>query len=171
MSGLLPILARGKLHIELLPDNFPGDVEEGMGDFVAKVRAALNIRFPNGGPKYLFTDRGNGVYESGTGAITTSYKAALKANKLKAFFGNDASIQPGCLQEVMLHETAMAWLRIRLAKTLPKNCWTESVDDYHKRLKAACAYFNSTYDVEGLSNELPLRVQMLMDSKGDRIPK
>ena len=111
------------------------------------------------------------VYDSGTGAITESYRAALKANRLKAFMGNCASMQPGCLQEVMLHEAAMAWLRSRLAKTLPKNCWTESVADCHKRLKACCTYFKDTYDVDGLCRELPLRVQMLVDSKGDRIPK
>jgi len=71
----------------------------------------------------------------------------------------------------MLHETAMAWLRIRVAKTLPRNCWTESVDAYHKRLKAACAYTNANHDVEGLCKELPHRVQMLLVSKGDRIAK
>ena len=119
----------------------------------------------------MFTDRGNGFYEPGSGAITESYRAALKANKLKAFMGNCASMQPGCLQEVMLHETAMAWVRIRLAKAVPKNCWTEPVADYHKRLKACCADINATHNVDGLCRELPLRVQMLVDNKGDRIPK
>ena len=167
----VPILARGKLHIEVLPDDFPGDVEEGMAAFVARVRAGLNARFPDGGPKQLFTDRGNGFYGSGSGAMTDSYRAALKANKLNAFMGTSASMQPGCLQEVMLHETAMAWVRIRLAKTVPKNCWTESVADYHKRLKACCADINATHNVDGLCRELPLRVQMLVDNKGDCIPK
>jgi hypothetical protein len=40
----VPILTRGKLHIEPLPDNFPGETEEGASIMVAKVRAALNIR-------------------------------------------------------------------------------------------------------------------------------
>ena len=71
----------------------------------------------------------------------------------------------------MLHETAVAWLRIRLAKTLPRNCWSESVAAYHQRLKAACAYTNENYDVEGLCKDLPHRVQMLLETKGDRIGK
>ena len=55
----IPLLSRGKLHIEALPDDFPGETEEGAAIMVAKVRAALNIRFPAGAPKILFTDRGN----------------------------------------------------------------------------------------------------------------
>ena len=42
----VPILARGHLHIEVLPDDFPGDVEEGMAAFVARARAGLNAHFP-----------------------------------------------------------------------------------------------------------------------------
>ena len=41
----VPMLSQGKLHIEILPDSFPGETEEGAAIMVAKVRAALNIRF------------------------------------------------------------------------------------------------------------------------------
>ena len=34
---------------------------------------------------------------------------------------------PGQNQESMLHETAVSWIRRRLAKTRPKEHWTESV--------------------------------------------
>ena len=142
-----------------------------MAASVSNVRAGVNTRYPGGGPKRLFADRGNGFHGSGSGAITDSYRVALKANKLHAFMGTCASMQPGCLQEVMLHETAMAWVRIRLAKTVPKNCWTESVADYRKRLKACCADINATHNADCLCRELPLRVQMLVDHKGDSIPK
>ena len=80
-------------------------------------------------------DRGNGFYSSGTGAITHAYSKALKRNKLKAFH-RDASIQPGHLQEVMLHETAVVWVWQRLAKTLPRASWEETVGKYFGRLKA-----------------------------------
>ena len=79
---------------------------------VTRVRAASYIRLQGGtAPKILFTDRGNGFYVSGTGRITPGYDAALKTHNLRAYFGNDASIQPGQLQEVMLHETAVSWTR------------------------------------------------------------
>ena len=35
----VPVLARGKLHLELLPDDFPGETERGAEILVAKVRA------------------------------------------------------------------------------------------------------------------------------------
>ena len=105
----VPVLSRGKLHIEPLPSNFPGESPEGAEIMVAKVRAALNVRFPGGdAPRVLFTDRGNGFYISGSGVITPQYRAALHRHGLRAFFGCDASVQPGQLQEVMLHETAVA---------------------------------------------------------------
>ena len=38
------------------------------------------------------------------------YKAALAANGLRAFQGNVAAVQPGKLSDLMLHETAVAWM-------------------------------------------------------------
>ena len=91
-----PVLTRGKLHIEPLSANFPGETEEGAAEMVARVRAALNIRFQGSTPpKLLFSDRGNGVYDAGSGTITAGYQQALRAHGLKAFFGDNASVQPG----------------------------------------------------------------------------
>ena len=143
-----------------------------MPEFVAKVRAALNIRFQGGNPPTtLSTDRGNGFYDSGSGVITGGYKNALKEHKLKAFFGDDASTQPGQLQEIMLHETAAAWVRQRLAKTRPKEPWRESVDEHRSRLKLCASHINTKYDVDGLCRALPKRLKLLDERKGDRIPK
>ena len=165
-------MTRGKLHIEYLPDNFPGETEAGAAQMVAKVRAALNIRFQGTTPPcVLFTDRGNGFFDAGTGAITNGYKAALRKHGLKAFFGDNASQQPGKLQEVMLHETAVAWMRNRLTKTLPLQAWAETQDEYRARLKVCAAYINDNYDVPGLCNGLPKRLAALKDADGDRIAK
>ena len=72
----VPILTRGKLHIEPLSANFAGETEKGAAEMVARVRAALNIRFQGSTPpKLLFTDRGNGFYESGSGAIARTHSA------------------------------------------------------------------------------------------------
>ena len=168
----VPVLTRGKLHIETLSENFPGETQEGAAEMVAKVRSALNIRFQGATPpKLLFSDRGNGFYDSGSGAITAGYRNALRAHGLKAFFGDDASIQPGQLQDFLLHETAMAWMRDRLKKTKPRQAWTETVDAYRSRLKACAAYCNENYDVEGLCREVPGRLQELVKRQGDRLPK
>ena len=114
----VPVLARGKLHVEALPDTFPGETEAGATIMVAKVKAALNIRFQGqAAPRSVTTDRGNGFYVAGTGCITGGYQAALKTHGLRALLGEDASVQPGQLQELMLHETAVSWIRERLKKT------------------------------------------------------
>ena len=166
----LPVLTRGKLHIEILPDNFPGDTEEGAGVMVQKVRSALNVRFPGGAaPKVLFTDRGNGFYNAGTGGITDTYRAALRTHGLQAFFATDASIQPGQLQELMLHETAVSWMRTRLARTTPRMSWEETPEQYGTRLKACAAYINAHHDVQQLCRDLPKRLQELDELAGDRL--
>jgi hypothetical protein len=169
----VPILTRGKFHIEMLPENFPGETEEGAATMVAKVRTALNVRFQGDAlsPKVLFTDRGNGFFVSGSGKITDGYRLALREHDLRAFMGRDASVQPGSLQELMLHETAVSWVRRRLAKTTPRAPWEETCEEYGSRLKEIAVYINKKYDVDGVCRELPTRVGMLMDRKGDRIPK
>ena len=170
----VPILTRGKLHIEALPDDFPGETQAGAEVMVAKVRAGLNVRFQGDTatpPRVLFTDRGNGFYDSGSGAITDKYKAALRLHHLRAFFGDDASVQPGQLQEVMLHETAVSWMRVRLAQTLPRRCWEETLEAYRARLKTCAAHINDTFDVAGLCRELPERVRELDRRQGERLAK
>ena len=43
-----PMLVRGKLHLEVLPVDFPGESPEGAALLVEKIRGALNVRFPQG---------------------------------------------------------------------------------------------------------------------------
>ena len=71
----------------------------------------------------------------------------------------------------MLHETAMALVRKQLKRTVPKEPWKETVEAYFARLKEVAAYINLKHEVGNLCRELPERVQMLLDSKGDRIAK
>ncbi len=85
--------------------------------------------------------------------------------------GADASAQPGSLQELLLHETAVSWMRVGLAKTVPKECWAETLPAYRSRLKAVCANINAKHDVAGLCRELPERVADLDQRTGDRLAK
>ncbi len=43
--------------------------------------------------------------------ITEEYKTALRENRWKTFYRDCAAVQPGSLQEVLLHETAAAWIK------------------------------------------------------------
>ena len=85
--------------------------------------------------------------------------------------GEDASRQPGDLKDLMLHETAVAWLTNRLRVTVPKKPWEESVEQFGSRLKQAAAYVNAHYNVDGLQRELPSRLRKLHDREGGRIGK
>ena len=53
--------------------------------------------------------------------LTQQYEQALRDHGFSDIVGSDASVQPGKLQELMLHEIAVAWVRVRLAQTVPPN--------------------------------------------------
>ena len=99
------------------------------------------------------------------------YRDALRTHHLKAFFPQDASMQPGQLQDLLLHETAVSWMRVRLQQTRPKKDWEETVEQYVSRLKAAAAHINAHHDVESLGKEWPQRLHELDSREGDRLPK
>ena len=105
---------------------------------VGKARAALNIRFQGARPpSILFTDRGQGFYATNGGAVTPEYKAALAAHSLRAYYPENASVQPGNLKDVLLHETAVAWVRLRETRTQPRHFWKETVHGLHQLFREA----------------------------------
>ena len=78
-------------------------------------------------------------------------------------------MQPGQPQEVLLHETAVAWLRNRLSKSVPAKAWEESVQEYRTRLRSCAAHVNQNYDVDSLCRDLPARLRDLHRRGGDRL--
>ena len=71
----------------------------------------------------------------------------------------------------MLHETSVAWCRIRLAQCVPARPWLETYAEYGRRLKTVVADINRSLDVDGLSKELPGRVEQLIELEGGRLAK
>ena len=73
-----PLLARGKLHVDILDESFPGETPAGAAALVSKIRSALNVRFQNAAsqPKFLFTDRGRGFF------FGTAARSRLNTNRL-----------------------------------------------------------------------------------------
>ena len=168
----MPVLSRGKLHVEAFNAEFPGECAAGARQAVEKLGAILNIRFPSQAqPKVVMTDRGRGFYLPSTGKITKPYKAALESVGLKAFMGDDASIQPGLMGDVLLHETSVSWIRALMAERTPARPWQETPDQFKSRIQAVVRHINSNYDVEGLCRELPGRLQQLKEGKGDKLKK
>ena len=73
------------------------------------------------------------------------------------------------LSEVLLHETAVSWLRLLLSRSLPKEPWKESREQFGTRLREAASSVNKYYDVDGLSRRFPSRIEELIARKGDRL--
>ena len=69
---------------------------------------------------------------------------------------------------MMLHETAVSWLRHRLETSLPGRPWEETQEAFGARLRTCCADVNANLDVEGLCRSFRTRVQALVDNQGGR---
>ena len=139
---------------------------------VEKLVSILSIRFPNQSkPKIVMTDRARGFFVPPTGKIARQYKAALESVGLKAFMGDDASAQPGLLGDMMLHETAAAWLRELMGQATLARAWEETRNQFKSRIQKVVRHINAHYDVDGLCRELPDRLQKLKDLKGDKLKK
>ena len=82
----------------------------------------------------------------------------LSTNGLKAFNGDDASAQPGNLQELLLHETTVSWIRYREKKTRTTTPWTETVEEYASRMKGIVQNINDMLYVDDLCRGLPRRI-------------
>ena len=103
--------------------------------------------------------------------VKLQYRTALAAHGLRAFQGNVAAVQPGKLGDLMLHETAVAWIRNKERTTLPTRPWEETPVQLGTRLKRIASEINAEHDVVGLCRELPARVAQLRLKKGRKLKK
>ena len=110
-------------------------------------------------------------FNAGSGVITAEYKAALEVHGLRSFQGDSAAVQPGKLSDLLLHETAVAWIREKLGRTLPARPWEESSKQLVTRLKRIAAHINKEHDVAGLCMGLPARVELLRQRGGGKLKK
>ena len=70
---------------------------------------------------------------------------------------------------MMLHETAVSWIRRREALNRMTRPWEETTEQFASRLKSIVQDINDTLNVDGLCRAFPQRIQKLVDRKGDRI--
>ena len=121
----VPVLAKGKLHVEVLGEEFPCEEPAGAAMFAVAVNRSLAKRFQAGTPKpgVLFLDRGRGWFNPTTGRVTRELASALDPTDLNLFWGDDAHEQPGYCADVLLHETTVAWIRKGLNTSVPKPPW------------------------------------------------
>ena len=164
------VVVGGELHVECFNADFLGECPEGAQPAVQKLAPILDIRFPNGTkPKIVMTGKGKGFFHGFTNEIIDEHKAGLHSVGLRAFMGDDARRQCGDLQDLMLHEIAVAWICAKMLLSCPARAWEETREQYIARLKACAADINATCDVERLCRAFPKRVQAVLDAKGGRI--
>ena len=95
----------------------------------------------------------------------------MRATKLKAFAGPDASWQPPDLADLLMHETVAAWVRkYFIAHPIFKGPDLEKTwQSFEKGMLECEAHINAHHDLAGLCASLPRRVQKLLDNEGDRL--
>ena len=129
------------------------------------------LGYPSSLPRTIFTDRGPGFYQAYAGTIVAAYKEALSENGFKAFAGGEAKWQPPDLPDVLLHETAVAWVR-GFFKKLPfkvKKKVKYNLTLFEEMIHQRELHINKTYDATGLCKAFPRRVEALIKAKGDRL--
>ena len=79
--------------------------------------------------------------------------------------------QPGTMGDLMLHETAVARVRLKIGKGTPAQPWLETPEQFKARMQQVCREVNAEYEVESLCRELPSRLEALKDRGGDKLKK
>ena len=137
---------------------------------MAAVRKGVAIRFRSQSkPTALFLDRGRAFFNTVTAKTTPELALALEGTGLETFWRGDASMQPGYCADIMLHETAVSWIRHLLASTVPKAPRKETRAEYGARLRRAVAEINLHHSAVGLCDSLLSHLAELKRLDGDRL--
>ena len=115
------VVARGVVHVEVMPEDWTLD-GMGLAAFVQRLPGILRKMLgpETRLPRMLFTDRGTGMYNP-AGKIVAKYRQAVKDAGFHVFWGDDASQQSPDMGDLLLHETAVAWLRKKMRKEKPQS--------------------------------------------------
>jgi hypothetical protein len=144
----------------------------GMAEMVGKLPQVLRRMLGHSAslPRVVCTDRGPGFYLSGirNGEIVPAYRAALRAGGFRPFAGDQAEWQPADCPDVLLHETAVGWIR-QFCKKHPfsRSQSLESNVERVKTLMATCVqHINANHHVRDLCSSFPRRLGDVVEGEG-----
>ena len=125
---------------------------------------------------YTIRARTPGFYHRRWGTVTGDYESACREQGFKLWVGPNSKqgprAQPPDVADVVLHETAISWLRVEEEQTRPTRPWEETPKQLAVRLQRGVSRINKDFDVRGLCMEFPDRLHTLVKKKGgDRLPK
>ena len=86
----------------------------------------------------------------------------------RPFAGDFAAEQPPDIPDVLLHETAISWVKLRESKTKPQRPWEESREAFTVRMRGIAQEVNKHCDVEGLCKGFVKRLKQVVELKGGR---
>ena len=174
-------MARGVFGVHAFSDidTFPGENQIGAGMCIDRLPGMLDkmLGKDSSKPRTLFSDRGPGFYHRRWGVITSEYDAACQRHGFKPWAGAQAKIgphaQPPDIADVLLHETAISTLRLRIAKSNAtlREPWSETPLEFKARMGELVKAMNETCDFAKLCKGFPERLQALVERQGDRLPK
>ena len=163
------ILSRGVIGVDILPLDWELD-SEGMAVVVRRLSGRLREMLGNDArlPRTLMTDRGTGMYAP-SGRVTGAYDCAVRECGFKLFWGPDAKQQSPEMPDLLLHETAVSWVRNKLRRAKPETMpWKETPAQWSRRMMAAVGEANLG-DVDGLCRQFPERLEECVAAGGNKL--
>ncbi len=164
------ILAKGVIGVDILPLDWSLDAD-GMATVVRRLEERLRDMLGADArlPRVLMSDRGTGMYAP-SGHVTAAHDRAVRDCGFKLFWGPDAKTQSPDMPDLLLHETAVSWLRGVLRRTKPDVVpWMETPQQWSRRMMNALDECNRSKDVEGLCLQFPGRVEECLAEEGARL--
>ena len=87
----------------------------------------------------------------------------------RPFAGDFAAEQPPDIPDVLVHETAISWVKLREGRTKPARPWEETREAFTARIRGIVQEVNASCDVEGLCRGFTKRLEELVEHKGGRL--
>ena len=163
------ILSRGVIGVDILPLDWQLD-GNGMATVVHRLKDRLREMLGPSArlPKVIMSDRGTGMYAP-AGQVVHAYEHAVRQCGFKLFWGPDAKRQAPDMPDLLLHETAVSWVRNVLRRMKPEVLpWKESPAQWSRRMMRAIDEANQ-YDVEALCMDFPDRIQECLTADGAKL--
>ena len=86
----------------------------------------------------------------------------------RPFAGDFAAAQPPDIPDVLAHETAISWVKLRESKTKLARPWEESREAFTVRIRGIAQEVTAQCDVDGLCRGFEKRLERVVELTGGR---